>query len=130
MGLLTRILSESSNPRRPEEPRGLAGKKNASDFDSRGPRKLRLPSILTRQSRNQRGARRAPRTVRDSQLFIQFRLAFTRDRGSFEQAAGLYQRLLRVQDFGLTGAAKHSEIRTYLGLRPVIIVRSRFTGAT
>jgi hypothetical protein len=37
-----------------------------------------LRSFLTRHSRNQRGSGRAPRTVRDSQLFMQFRLAFTR----------------------------------------------------
>ena len=35
-----------------------------------------------------------------------------------------------MQDFGLTGAAKHSEIGTYLDVRAVIIARSRFTGAT
>ena len=34
--------------------------------------------FLTRHSRNQRGPRRAPRTLRDSQLLMQFRLMFTR----------------------------------------------------
>ena len=38
----------------------------------------RQEAFLTRQSRNQRGPGRTPRTLRDSQLFIQFRLVFTR----------------------------------------------------
>ena len=33
---------------------------------------------LTRRSRNQRGSSRTPRTLRDSQILIQFRLLFTR----------------------------------------------------
>jgi hypothetical protein len=49
--------------------------------------------------------------------------------GSIEQAARLRQRLFRVQDFGLTRAENHSEIRTYLGVCPVIIVQSQLTGA-
>jgi hypothetical protein len=34
--------------------------------------------VLTRQGRNQKGPVRAPRTLRDSQLLIQFHLLFTR----------------------------------------------------
>jgi len=60
-----------------------------------------------RQSRNQNGLQRAPRTLRE---------LFTGVKGSIEQAARLRQRLLRVQDFGLTRAENHSEIGTYLGV--------------
>jgi hypothetical protein len=41
----------------------------------------------------------------------------------------LLQRLFRVQDFGLTGAARHWIISTYLGFRPAMIVQSQLTGA-
>ncbi len=61
--------------------------------------------ILTRQSRNQRGEAGAHRERSEIYSYLcDFILRSPKSKGSFEQAADLRQRLIRVQDFGLTGA--------------------------